>query len=130
MSSFQELAEVLVLTEGATMGQWFGLPCLKANGYIFLAEWTDGAMIFKLKGEAHARALALEGGGAFPSGAGPQTNAGLGASACRACFYLARTGPRSTGPGPHTPPQELGKRQPDGAARPVKIRYHCPMQAS
>lgn len=58
---YQEIADELILTEGVSPGKWFGLACLKANGYIFAAEWTNGDMLFKLTGDDHATALSLEG---------------------------------------------------------------------
>jgi hypothetical protein len=61
MTTFQDIQDELVFTEQALPGKWFGLPCLKANSYIFMAQWTNGDAVFKLIGDAHTEALALDG---------------------------------------------------------------------
>jgi len=58
---FQEILDELAITRGAEKGQWFGLPALKIGGKIFAALWLNSDMIFKLRDESHAEALALEG---------------------------------------------------------------------
>ena len=42
------------------MGKWFGMPCLKVGGKVFVALWEDD-LVFKLTGAAHSEALQLEG---------------------------------------------------------------------
>ncbi|WP_428541419.1 hypothetical protein [Profundibacter sp.] len=55
---------------GAEQSQMFGKPCFKTGGKAFVAYFQD-AMVFKLTGDAHTRALALEGAQLFdPSGKG------------------------------------------------------------
>lgn len=55
---------------GATQSQMFGKPCFKVGGKAFVAYFQD-AMVFKLTGDKHANALALEGAQLFdPSGKG------------------------------------------------------------
>ncbi|MEA2639700.1 MAG: hypothetical protein QOF51_1094 [Chloroflexota bacterium] len=54
--------------EDALPGQMFGMPCLKVRGKAFAGLYGD-AMVFKLTGDAHARALTLAGARLFdPSG--------------------------------------------------------------
>ena len=51
-------------------GQMFGKPCLKINGKAFVAQHL-GTVVFKLGGDAHARALAQAGATLWdPSGKG------------------------------------------------------------
>lgn len=53
---------------GATAGQLFGKPCFKLNGKAFLCFFRN-EMVFKLNGDLHAEALALDGAQLFdPSG--------------------------------------------------------------
>jgi len=52
------------------MGKWFGMPCLKVNGKVFVALW-EGDLVFKLTGVAHSEALQVEGARLFdPRGKG------------------------------------------------------------
>ena len=64
--AYEEIVAVL----GADAGAMFGMPTMKASGKGFAGLFGD-AMVFKLTGDAHARALALKGAVLFdPSGAG------------------------------------------------------------
>ena len=55
---------------GAEQSQMFGKPCFKTGGKAFVAFFQD-AMVFKLTGDTHSRALALDGAQLFdPSGKG------------------------------------------------------------
>ncbi len=55
---------------GAEQSQMFGKPCFKIGGKAFVAYFQD-AMVFKLTGDDHVRALALDGALLFdPSGKG------------------------------------------------------------
>jgi hypothetical protein len=66
---YHALAEELAPT-GVVSGQMFGMPTLKAGGKAF-AGLYEGGMVFKLDGDAHARALSLAGAHIFdPSGMG------------------------------------------------------------
>lgn len=52
----------------ATESQMFGKPCFKINGKAFICFFQE-EMVFKLQGEVHKEALALEGAQLFdPSG--------------------------------------------------------------
>ena len=65
---YGELTEELAATDGVTPSRMFGMPTLKAGGKAFAGLFHD-AMVFKLGGEAHARALALPGAHLFdPAG--------------------------------------------------------------
>lgn len=56
--------------EGAEESQMFGKPCYKVKGKAFCCFFHD-EMVFKLKGEAHSEALAMDGAQLFdPSGKG------------------------------------------------------------
>ena len=50
--------------ESVEKGQMFGMPCIKANRKAFAGFFKD-TMAFKLSGEAHAQALALQGSQLF-----------------------------------------------------------------
>ena len=68
---YRALAEELSISSGVTPGQMFGMPTLKAGSKAF-AERFQEAMVFKLSGDAHGRALALSGAHLFdPSGMRP-----------------------------------------------------------
>jgi hypothetical protein len=67
---YAALAEELAVSSGVTPSQMFGMPTLKAGGKAFAGLYED-AMVFKLAGAAHSRALALSGAHIFdPSGMG------------------------------------------------------------
>jgi len=46
------------------LSQMFGMPCLKYKGKAFVGLFAD-CMVFKLTGEAHAKALTLKGSQLF-----------------------------------------------------------------
>ena len=50
--------------EDVTLSKMFGKPCLKINGKAF-ASFFENEMVFKLQGEDHTRALALDGSQLF-----------------------------------------------------------------
>lgn len=62
---FADILTELSFLHGAAKGSWFGLPAITINGRILAALWLNGDAIFKLPGEAHARALALPGAALF-----------------------------------------------------------------
>ncbi|HKP52638.1 MAG TPA: hypothetical protein VJ183_08290 [Chloroflexia bacterium] len=69
-ADYDAVVSEIVSSSGATTGAMFGMPCLKHGGKAF-AGFYEGAMVFKLGGEAHAEALALAGAHLFdPSGRG------------------------------------------------------------
>lgn len=55
--------------KGANQSQMFGKPCFKTEeGKAFICLF-EGCMVFKLSGDSHKEALALDGSGLFdPSG--------------------------------------------------------------
>lgn len=56
--------------KGTEESQMFGKPCFKINGKAFMC-FFENEMVFKLKGDIHATALALKGSQLFdPSGKG------------------------------------------------------------
>lgn len=56
--------------KGAEESQMFGKPCFKINGKAFVCFFQN-EMVFKLKGDIHAEAIALKGAQLFdPSGKG------------------------------------------------------------
>ena len=67
---YAALAEELSVSSEVTPSKMFGMPTLKSGGKAF-AGFYQGAMVFKLEGEAHSRALSLSGARIFdPSGMG------------------------------------------------------------
>lgn len=60
---YQTIAEALTL-DGAIASQMFGMPTLKIKGKAFAGLASD-AMVFKLSGEPHKRALATTGAKLF-----------------------------------------------------------------
>jgi len=67
---YDAVVSEIVSSSSATTGTMFGMLCLKHGGKAF-AGFQQGAMVFKLGGEAHGRALALTGAHLFdPSGRG------------------------------------------------------------
>ncbi len=55
---------------GVTTGSMFGMPCAKRGGKAWLGA-AFGGVVFKLTGQAHTDALALDGAELFdPSGKG------------------------------------------------------------
>ena len=69
--AFDAVADELTATSPAVRGMMFGMPCLKQSGKAF-AGYYRGAMVFKLGGAPHARALTLTGAALFdPMGGRP-----------------------------------------------------------
>ncbi len=65
---FEAVASALTASSAAVKGKMFGMPTLIIRGKAFAGLFKD-AMVFKLPGEDHARALALPGSRLFdPSG--------------------------------------------------------------
>ena len=60
---FEAIAEALA-GRGVSASKMFGMPCLKTGGKVFAGVFGD-AMVFKLRGDAHARALELRGAALF-----------------------------------------------------------------
>jgi len=57
---FDEITMQLTAHPAVVRSQMFGMPCLKVKGKAFLGVLKED-MVFKLTGQEHARALALEG---------------------------------------------------------------------
>lgn len=97
---FDLVASEVEAEPGVTRGAWFGMPCLKSNGKVFAGyDAQNGAMVFKLRGDAHTRALSLHGAHLFdPSGRGrpmkewvelPHEHASLWLDICREAHSAA-----------------------------------------
>lgn len=68
---FEAIAATLSASSKAVQGKMFGMPTLWIGGKAFAGQFHD-AMVFKLGGQEHARALALSGAKLFdPSGRRP-----------------------------------------------------------
>jgi hypothetical protein len=96
-SEYESVAEVLAGESGAVRGQMMGMPTLYLGGKAFAGLWGD-AMVFKLEGDDHAAALALEGAALFdPSGIGRPMKAWVRVPVARAAEWprLARAGART-----------------------------------
>src|SRR6266480_5369420 len=64
-AAYEAVASEMMATSPTTSGKMFGMPCLKnSNGKAF-AGYFEGAMVFKLGGDSHAKALALPGAKLF-----------------------------------------------------------------
>lgn len=58
---FDEIAQELAFKDGdVAPGKMFGMPCIKVNGKAF-AGLHHREMVFKLTGNAHVKALNLDG---------------------------------------------------------------------
>ncbi len=67
-TQFDAVASALTASSAAVRGKMFGMPTLMIRKKAFAGLFTD-AMVFKLHGNEHARALALAGARLFdPSG--------------------------------------------------------------
>ncbi len=67
---FDAIAMQLAKQPGVMRAKMFGMPSVRVNGNAFIG-FEKGEMVFKLKGETHARALAAPGAHLFdPSGMG------------------------------------------------------------
>ncbi len=61
---YQRIGLEMANTYQAVPSKMFGLECLKIDGKMF-AGFSEGGMVFKLTGDAHREALALEGSKLF-----------------------------------------------------------------
>jgi hypothetical protein len=66
---FDAISAALTRLPGVVRSQMFGMPCLKVNGKAFLSLFKED-LVFKLTGDAHARALAIQGSSLFDPGMG------------------------------------------------------------
>lgn len=100
---YAQIVSRLTARPGVKAGKMFGMPTLMVNGKAF-AGMHNVEMVFKLEGQAHARALSMEGAGLFdPSGRGRPMREWVQLSAVHAsewpalaeaaCDYVARISP-------------------------------------
>ena len=68
-SEYDHVANLLALQPGVSRAKMFGMPSVMVGGKAF-AGLNGESMIFKLSGEAHRSALALEGAKLFEPMAG------------------------------------------------------------
>ena len=68
-TEFDAVVDEVTATSSAVRGMMFGMPSLKQGGKAF-AGYYKGAMVFKLSGAAHTRALGLAGSHLFDPMAG------------------------------------------------------------
>ena len=82
---FNAIIETLASThEAVEAGKFFGVRCIKVNGKVF-AAFHHGALVCKLAGAPHAKALALPGATLWdPSGAGQPFRAWVAIPAAQA----------------------------------------------
>lgn len=70
VKEYEKLIASFGENDGVSVSQMFGKPCLKINGKAFIAQHLE-AVIFKLSGADHARALGIPGAALWdPSGKG------------------------------------------------------------
>lgn len=68
--TYLEVAEELkAQNPDVELSQMFGMPVLKFNRKAFAGDWHE-AMVFKLTGQSHARALKIKGAELFDPGMG------------------------------------------------------------
>ncbi len=70
VDEYAKLITQFCAMEGNVSGQMFGKACIKVNGKAFVSQHKE-SLVFKLSGEHHRKALALEGAALWdPSGKG------------------------------------------------------------
>ena len=70
MQKLDEIAAQFGPELDVATGKWFGKPCIKVSGRVFVVLW-GGDLAFKLTGDAHSEALQIEGAHLFdPRGKG------------------------------------------------------------
>src|SRR5579883_3381168 len=70
-AGYEEIAQKLASNNDVQMSAMFGMPALKINGKAFAGLYQD-AMVFKLTGEDHKKAISLAGAKLFdPAGRRP-----------------------------------------------------------
>jgi len=68
-SEYDHVANLMALQPGVSRAKMFGMPSVMVNGKAF-AGLSGESMIFKLSGEAHQAALAVDGAKLFEPMAG------------------------------------------------------------
>jgi hypothetical protein len=70
LDTLEKIAEQFTPDQQVEIGKWFGKPCLKSNKKVFVVLWGQ-ELVFKLAGDAHAKALKYPGAHLFdPRGKG------------------------------------------------------------
>lgn len=87
-SQYDAVVEEVTSTSPATSSKMFGMPCLKNDSGKAFAGFYQEAMVFKLGGAAHARALALPGARLFDPMHGRPMKAWVEVPAVHAALWL------------------------------------------
>lgn len=87
-SQYDAVVVEVTATSPATSGKMFGMPCLKSDSGKAFAGLYQEAMVFKLGGAAHARALALPGARPFDPMQGRPMKAWMEVSVEHAALWL------------------------------------------
>jgi hypothetical protein len=74
-SQYDAVVDEVTATSPAKSSKMFGMPCLKNDSGKAFAGFYQDAMVFKLGGAAHARALELPGARLFEPMSGRQMKA-------------------------------------------------------
>ncbi len=90
-AQFEAVASALTASSAAVKGKMFGMPTLMIHGKAFAGLFKD-AMAFKLRGEEHARALALPGARAVRPVGPWAPDERVGGGAAQTCSAVARAG--------------------------------------
>lgn len=70
MDTLEKIAGQFSSNQNVEIGKWFGKPCLKSEKKVFVVLWGRD-LVFKLTGDAHAKALQNPGAHLFdPRGKG------------------------------------------------------------
>jgi hypothetical protein len=87
-SHYVAVVDEVTATSPAKSSKMFGMPCLKNESGKAFAGFYQDAMVFKLGGAAHARALALPGARPFEPMPGRQMKAWVVVPAEQAALWL------------------------------------------
>ncbi len=87
-SHYDAVVEEVTATSPATSSKMFGMPCLKSDSGKAFAGFYQEAMVFKLGGEAHTKALALPGARLFDPMQGRPMKAWVEVPAEHAALWL------------------------------------------
>ena len=87
-SQYDALVDEVTATSPAKSSKMFGMPCLKNDSGKAFAGFYQDAMVFKLGGAAHARALALPGARLFDPMQGRPMKAWVEVPAVHAALWL------------------------------------------
>lgn len=90
-SQYDTVVDEVTATSPAKSSKMFGMPCLKNDSGKAFAGFYQEAMVFKLGGAAHARALALPGAHLFEPMQGRAMKAWVVVPAAHAALWLEFT---------------------------------------